>query len=102
MPSLEGKLYDFKTTYIFRFGKIVHPNIQEFSEVLFFSGGSTFPYQVWLRVWMYVKNKKLLRILFFWTYMLFRHFTFKYGINVNTKMTIGPGLCIVHGYGIFL
>lgn len=82
--------------------RLCHPTFKNFLKFYFFPGGSTFPYQVWLRVWICVKKEKILKFLFSWTYVVFRHFTFKYGINVNTGMTIGPGLCIAHGYGVFL
>lgn len=69
----------------------------------FLPKGSCFPYQVWFRILQGCKNKRWLKYTVgIPVYLLYRHMGFKYGISANANIEVGPGLMIVHGYGVYL
>lgn len=35
-------------------------------------------------------------------YLIFRHYTYKYGVHIDSNIPIGKGLFIVHGDGVYL
>lgn len=84
-------------------GRLEKPTFLNFFKWYFFSKGSTFPYEVWMRVLHAVKKRKCLKYTIgLLVYFIERHYSFKYGIFVNSNINIGPGLKIVHGSGVFL
>ena len=83
--------------------RIAVPTMFNFLRWYFFPQGSTFPFQVWYRIMSKINKHKFLKYTIgIFVYFIYRHFSYKYGININTNIEVGPGLRIVHGYGVFL
>ena len=80
------------------------PSYVDFLKWYFIPRGHLFPYMVWFRIvwWNKKKNKIINKILLLPSYMIFRHFEFKYGVHVNTNIPVGYGLFICHGDGVYL
>lgn len=36
------------------------------------------------------------------SFILFRHYEYKYGVHISSNIEIGPGLHVVHGDGIYV
>lgn len=68
--------------------------------MVFVSSGGCFRYTVWLRLTQAAKKQS--RILFSIIYLIFRQYTYKYGVHIDTNIPIGKGLLIVHGDGVYL
>jgi len=69
----------------------------------FFPQGSTFPHDVWFRILQSCKKRKILKYsLGIYAYFRERHFALKYGIHINSNVSVGEGLFIVHGGGIYI
>lgn len=66
----------------------------------FFNGGHPIRYDVWLRLAAYFKKRSSILFLFSW--MMLRHYEFKYGVHVSTDLEIGPGLRIAHGDCVYI
>ena len=83
--------------------RIAKPSFINFLKWYFFPKGSTFPFQVWFRIVAGLKKNKFLKFTIApIAYIFYRHYSFKYGISANTNIEVGPGLNIVHGFGVFL
>lgn len=83
--------------------RICKPSLYNFFKTYFFPQGTTFRYQVWLRIMHYSKKCTLLKYTFSpIIYVIFRHYEYKYGIHCNSNIVIGRGLQIVHGDGVYL
>lgn len=73
-----------------------------FSKVYFKS--PLFRYTCWLRIFHAVKKNRILlyspvEVL---SFILFRHYEYKYGVHISSNIEIGPGLHVVHGDGIYV
>lgn len=66
----------------------------------FFNGGHPIRYDVWLRLAAYFKKRSSILFLFSW--MMLRHYEFKYGVHISTDLEIGPGLRIAHGDCVYI
>ena len=81
--------------------RLAHPSLGNFAKYYCFPKGTTFPYQVWLRVLCSCKQSKIKKFTIgIIAYILYRHYSFKYGISIDTNIRIGKGLCIMHGFGV--
>lgn len=72
-----------------------------YQKLLFYTGG-VFRFTVWLRIVSYIKKKKSLTLFYPAAYLIFRHYTYKYGVHIDSNITIGKGLMIVHGDGVYV
>lgn len=82
--------------------RITTPTLKSFFKCYFFTRGGVFRFTVWFRIVVYVKNKKLLKWLFPVVYMIYRHYTYKYGVHIDTNIPIGKGFLVVHGDGVYI
>lgn len=82
--------------------RITEPSLKSFIKNYFFTRGGVFRFTVWLRIVSYVKKEKILRLCYPVAYLIFRHYTYKYGIHVDSNIEIGKGLMIVHGDGVYI
>lgn len=82
--------------------RLIQPTFLNFLLYYFFPKGSTFRFTVWLRIMQNVKAGRIRKIFSVPVYLLFRHYEYKYGIHVNANISIGKGLKIVHGDGVYL
>lgn len=83
-----------------RYGKA---SFYELLKQYFLPRGGVFRYTFWLRAVHAVKKNSFSRIFFGGlTYLIFRHYEYKYGIHINTNLEIGRGLKIVHGDCVYL
>lgn len=72
-------------------------------DIISFHGGGVFRYIFWLRVIHVVKSNTVTKVMFgVPTYLIFRHYEYKYGIHISTNLEIGKGLKIVHGDCVYL
>lgn len=76
-------------------------NFKDMVRTYFVPQGTTFPYIFWLRVVHYLKNKGF-RIMVVIPYFIMRHYEYKYDVHVNTNISIGDGILIVHGGAVYL
>ena len=94
------KTLDLIKSDLARLDKVAFTN---FFKWYFFPKGSTFPFQVWFRIVAGLKKNKFLKFTIgSIAYVIYRHYSFKYGISANTNIEVGPGLNIAHGFGVFL
>lgn len=85
------------------FSRIATPSLWNFIKFYTFPRGGEFRYIVWFRIMQKVKQNKLSKILLgIPTYIIHRHYEYKYGIHINTNIEVGEGLFIVHGDGVHL
>jgi len=78
--------------------RISEPTVLNGLRCYFLPRGECFPYVFWLRVLQAVRRHLAAKILFgFVTYIIYRHFEFKYGIHANANVEIGGGFRPVHG-----
>lgn len=83
--------------------RLAPPDVRSFLKWYFLPRGSSFPYQVWLRLIHCLRAGGIVaKCLAFLIYPLYRHFEFKYGIHANPNIEIGGGLYVVHGGGVHL
>lgn len=82
--------------------RIITPTLKSFLKCYFFTRGGVFRFTVWFRITMCVKSNKLLKWLFPVVYIVYRHYTYKYGVHIDTNIPIGKGLLIVHGDGVHI
>lgn len=63
-----------------------------------------FRYTVWLRITHALKQHHVLRYtpLLLFSYAIFRHNEFKYGVHISSNITIGKGLLVSHGDGVYV
>ncbi len=74
-----------------------------FLKTILIPRGNALVYQVWFRLLQSCKKSKLKKYTMgIIVYLIERHYEYKYGIHANTNMSVGKGLNIVHGDGIFL
>ena len=78
-------------------------SIIAFIKILFVPRGYVFAYQVWFRLLQDCKKSKWKKYTVgIFVYLIERHYEYKYGIHANANMSVGQGLNIVHGDGVFL
>ena len=82
--------------------RIAKPTLINGLKWYFFPKGECFDFVVWLRIQQWIRHCKLLNILTFnliniITYIVYRHFEFKYGIHPNANTNIGSGFRPIHG-----
>lgn len=77
-------------------------SVKSFLKWYFFPGSCVFAYQVWLRIVHGLKKKQFLKYLGGVSWLILRHYEYKYGIHVDTNIHIGKGLQIAHGDGVYL
>lgn len=83
--------------------RLCDPTIVNFFKYYCFSQGTTFPYQVWYRIFSECKQHFFIKYTFgLLAYFFYRHYGFKYGISFDTNIHVGKGLKIVHGYGVIV
>ncbi|MCR5609175.1 MAG: hypothetical protein K6G26_08945 [Lachnospiraceae bacterium] len=83
--------------------RLEKPTIKAFLKWYFFPQGSTFHYDVWFRILQKCKKIKILKYTVgIIVYFVERHWSIKYGVHVNANISIGQGLRIVHGDGVYL
>ncbi len=83
--------------------RIDTPTIRNFLKWYIIPRGYCFRYNVWYRIVQYLKTWGGWRyVVLLPSYLLFRHYEYKYGIHANTNIKIGKGLFIVHGDGVYL
>lgn len=82
--------------------RITKPSLKSFIKSYFFTRGGVFRFTVWLRIVSYIKTKKSLILFYPAAYLIFRHYTYKYGVHIDSNITIGKGLMIVHGDGVYI
>ena len=64
----------------------------------FFPQSITFPHDVWFRILSTLKRRKVTKYTIgIYAYFRERHFAYKYGIHINSNISVGKGLLIVHG-----
>ncbi len=61
-----------------------------------------FRFSFWMRVSKLLLNKKMLRPLFYFSVLRWRHYAIKYGIHISYKANIGNGLYIGHCGGMII
>lgn len=65
--------------------------------------GEMFRYNVWLRITHACKSNRILKYTIgVLSYLILRHYEYKYGIHANSNIEIGRGLRVVHGDGVYL
>lgn len=69
-----------------------------------FNKGEVYPYVFWFRIVQFSKKGNWLTRLFFLpiSYLILRHYEYKFGIHANSNTHIGKGLHIVHGDGVHI
>lgn len=79
------------------------PNMKLFFRWYFFPQSSTFPHDVWFRILQACKRNVFTKYTVgLYAYLRERHFALKYGVHINSNISVGEGLLIVHGGGIYL
>ena len=79
------------------------PTVRSFLKWFFFPQGSMFHHDFWLRILQRCKENRVLKYsIGVIAYFIERHWALKYGIHVNANISIGQGLRIVHGDGVYL
>ena len=79
-------------------GRLGEVSLKNFFVQYLIPRGNTFPYMVWLRIAHASRKTKLLKYTIgLFTYAIFRHYEYKYGIHANLDIHIGEGLRVVHG-----
>lgn len=83
--------------------KICEPTMFNLVKLLCFPSGNVIRYNVWFRISQWARMNIIRKVLVFpVSYMMLRHYEFKYGIHANTRMYVGKGMHIVHGDGVYL
>lgn len=83
--------------------RICEPSVYNFFHTYFFPHGTTFRFQVWLRILHCTKKHNTLKYTISpFIYLIYIHYEYKYGVHCNSNIEIGKGLCIVHGDGVYL
>lgn len=60
-------------------------------------------YIFWLRCVHHFKSMKITKFTITPPmYIFLKHLEYKYGIHMNTNITIGPGLMVVHGGSVYV
>ncbi|MCR5205019.1 MAG: serine O-acetyltransferase [Lachnospiraceae bacterium] len=75
---------------------------RDFFRWYFLPQGSTFRLIFWFRIVQYLRCYKGGKILSAIPYIIMRHYEFKLGVHANANVSVGKGLNIVHGDGVFL
>lgn len=83
--------------------RLAKPSFKTFIRYYFFPQGTTYRFQVWLRLMQHVKMNRYLKYTIApFVYLIYRHYEFKYGIHCNSNIKIGKGMCVVHGGAVYL
>ena len=82
--------------------RLEKPSFKSFLKWYFIPRGHCFRWNVWFRIVQCIKNGGVKKILIIPTYLMYRHYEYKYGIHVNTNIDVGKGLFIVHGDGVYI
>ncbi len=83
--------------------RLQSPSLYTFFKWYFFPQGSMFHHDVWLRVLQKCKEKRVLKYTVgIIVYFIERHWAITYGVHANANISIGLGLQVVHGDGVFL
>jgi serine O-acetyltransferase len=65
--------------------------------------GEAFKYTFWMRTCTFLRQYKLLKYSFYIiSCLMYRHYTYKFGISIPTSTKIGSGFYIGHFSGIFV
>ncbi|MBQ8825432.1 MAG: serine acetyltransferase [Ruminococcus sp.] len=86
-------------------GRITKPTFFNFLKAYFFPLRTVgvYRYIFWLRVLQFSKKNLFFKYLIgIPSYFIFQHYTYKFGIHINTNIPIGKGLCIVHGGTVYI
>lgn len=77
-----------------------YASIKNFLVQYFFSPGYCLTF--WLRTVQLLRGKKFLLPIYVITWLLFRHYSIKFGISIPARTSIGPGFYISHFGGIVI
>ncbi len=72
-------------------------NLLELLKLIFFTTSSTYKYNFWLRTCRYIKEQKYLKsVLLPLCHLVYKHYCYKYGIDIPYTTDIGKGFYIGH------
>lgn len=83
--------------------KLCEPTFFNGLKIYIFPRGTVFRFDVWFRIVQWSRLKPFRKIsIGFLSYLVMRHYEYKYGIHINPNIYVGKGLHIMHGDGVFL